>query len=161
MRGSLGGRLLGAAAHPILGEEPVRTSPPYAVRLVVLVVAMIPDTLVGIVLLQTGDDPFPALMGDRPSWAPPAVHDINIAGGLMWAGGDGLVMAIAIGLMISVLVSPHRRMRVTGPWLEAVRRDVVAADADRPEGSVDPDSDEALAAYNRMLERLSGSDRPT
>jgi cytochrome c oxidase assembly factor CtaG len=137
---------------PLLGEEPVARNASYGLRLMVLLVAMVPDTVVGIVLLQTGHDLFPVMMGTHPSWAPDPVYDINVAGGLMWAGGDGLMMLIAVGLVLSVITSPGRRERVTGSWLDGVRRSVVA-DSSAPD--VDPDSDEALDAYNRMLERLS------
>ncbi|SFC48804.1 putative copper resistance protein D [Nocardioides terrae] len=157
---------------PLLGEEPLRRNHAYAVRLVVLLVAMVPDTLVGIVLLQTQEDPFPEMMAHHSQWAPPPVSDVNIAGGLMWAGGDGLMMLIAVGLMLSVVTSPRRRELVTGPWLESVRRRVIAADLDDTSAAIDsvtldPDSDEALVAYNRMLRRLDaagdehGRGRPT
>jgi len=152
---------------PMLGEEPLRTNPPYLVRLVFLVAAMIPDTLVGIVLLQTNSDLFPMMFRMHPAWAPSAISDLHAAGGLMWAGGDGLMMVIAIGLMISVVTSPTRREKMTGRWLESARSQALAAHvayagAEMPEGPAgqdfDPDSDEALEAYNRMLARLHDRD---
>ena len=149
---------------PLIGEEPLRPNPPYLLRLLILVAAMIPDTLVGIVLLQANTDLFPTMMATHPAWAPDPVSDIQAAGGLMWAGGDGLMMAIAVGLMVSVITSPTRRERMTGGWLEGARRQTFAAHAAhagltaRPEDEgreIDPDSDEALDAYNRMLAELS------
>jgi putative copper resistance protein D len=137
---------------PLLADEPIRRNAPYGARLLVLLLAMVPDTVVGIVLLQSDDDLFPALMRNRPGWAPPPVRDVNIAGGLMWAGGDGLMMLIAIGLMLSVISSPSRRERLTGSWLEDIRRQVVTENGER----VHPDSQEALEAYNRRLQRLTG-----
>lgn len=139
---------------PLIGEESVRRNPPYLLRVVVLVAAMIPDTIVGIVLLQAGSVPFPAYMDQRPSWAPSALSDTHAAGGLMWAGGDGLMMTIAVALMISVITSPTRRERMTGAWLDGARRATLAAHAGEDAAEVDPDSDEALAAYNRMLAQL-------
>jgi putative copper resistance protein D len=131
-------------------------------------VAMIPDTVVGIVLLQSDHDLFPVMMGAHPSWAPAAVSDINIAGGLMWAGGDGLMMALAMGLMLSVITSPARRTRLTGAWLDSARRATLASHSERPGGTgdaagtdeLDPDSDAALDAYNRVLQRLSSPHKP-
>jgi len=152
---------------PMLAEEPVRPNPPYLVRLVFLVAAMLPDTIVGIVLLQTNSDPFPMMFRMHPAWAPSAVADLHAAGGLMWAAGDGLMMLIAIGLMISVVTSPSRREKMTGRWLDSARRQALAAHvahmgAEMPEGPAgqdfDPDSDEALEAYNRMLAELSRRD---
>ena len=128
--------------------------------MILLIAAMIPDTIVGIVLLQTSHDPFPVMMGMHPGWAPPAVADIQIGGGLMWAAGDGLMMSICVGLMISVITSPTRRDQLTGSWLEGVRGTTMATRTRGPEEVAldqpfDPDSDEALDAYNRMLARLS------
>jgi cytochrome c oxidase assembly factor CtaG len=145
---------------PLLGNEPIRSDPPYLGRIALLVLAMVPDTIVGIVLLQTGHDLFPAMMAMHPSWAPDPVSDIHAAGGLMWAGGDGGMMLIAVGLMISVITSPARRDRMTGAWLDGVRRSTVAgqhgAGTSASEAPIDPDSEEAYEAYNRMLARLSG-----
>lgn len=140
---------------PILGDEPTKPDPPYLLRITLLVAAMVPDTIVGIVLLQTNTVPFPKMMARHPAWAPDALADTHIAGGLMWAGGDGLMMAIAVGLMISVITSPQRRARMTGSWLEGARRNAFADHTgESVEGISDPDGDEALAAYNRMLARL-------
>ena len=149
---------------PLIGEEPLRANPPYLFRLILLVAAMVPDTVVGIVLLQTNRDPFPVMMGMHPAWAPDAVSDVQIGGALMWAAGDGLMMAIGVGLMISVITSPRRRDRVTGDWVEGVRRarfteqagagPAGPADRGTTAAELDPDSDEALDAYNRMLARM-------
>lgn len=146
--------------QPLLGEEPTRPDPPYLLRLVILVAAMIPDTIVGLVLLQTNAVPFPALMAMHPSWAPDPNSDTHAAGGLMWAGGDGLMMAIAVSLMISVITSPTRRARMTGRWLEGARRSALAGHSGEDvEAIEDPDGEEALAAYNRMLARLDQHER--
>lgn len=144
---------------PLLGEEPTHPDPAYLIRFVLLMIAMVPDTLVGIVLLQTDKDLFPVMMASHPGWAPAAVSDIHDAGGLMWVGGDGLMMAMAVGLMIGVATSPTRRDRMTGPWLDAARRSTLAARTGLTD-DVDPDGDDALAAYNRMLERLGSQTRP-
>lgn len=139
---------------PLLGEEPTRPDPPYLSRIALLVAAMIPDTLVGIVLLQTSTVPFPVMMGMHPTWAPDPLRDVHTAGGLMWAAGDGLMMAIAVGLMISVITSPGRRSRMTGAWLEGARRATLTDHTGDGSEITDADSDEALEAYNRMLARL-------
>ncbi|MFG1910685.1 cytochrome c oxidase assembly protein [Kribbella sp. NPDC048928] len=141
---------------PLLGEEPTRVPTGYLLRFVLFLIAMLPDTVVGIVLLQATRDPFPMMMGMRPAWAPDPLTDVHTAGGLMWAAGDGIMMFIAVGLMISVVTSPAKRERMTGRWLDSVRRTVitneVGADPTKP---LDPDSDEAYEAYNRMLQRLN------
>ena len=66
----------------LIGEEPIRWQTPYLLRLALLIVAMIPDTFVGIILLQTQKDPFPMYMAMRPPWAPPALRDLDIGGSL-------------------------------------------------------------------------------
>ena len=140
---------------PLLGEEPIRSDPSYLTRMILLVVAMVPDTIVGLVLLQTDQNPFPMMTSMRPAWAPPALSDIHVAGGLMWAAGDGLMMAIGVGVMITAVTSASRRDRMIGPWLEGVRRSTLAGST--PAGSAaapDPDSDEALEAYNARLARM-------
>jgi putative copper resistance protein D len=141
--------------QPILGDEPTKPNPSYLSRIGLLVVGMVPDTIVGIVLLQTNNDPFPRMSAMHPDWAPQPLHDVNIAGALMWAAGDGLMMAIAIGLVISVITSPQRRARMTGAWLEGVRRsNLIEHAGEGAESITDADSDEAHDAYNRMLARL-------
>ncbi|WGL51053.1 cytochrome c oxidase assembly protein [Nocardioides sp. BP30] len=140
---------------PLLGEEPTRPNPPYLVRIGLLVAAMIPDTIVGIVLLQTDTVPFPEMMRRHPAWAPQPLSDVHAAGGLMWAAGDGLMMLVAVGLMISVITSADRRGKMTGSWLEGARRSALAEHTGEDvEAISDPDGEEALAAYNRMLARL-------
>ena len=140
---------------PLLGEEPTKPDPSYLSRLGVFIVGMVPDTIVGIVLLQTNHVPFPRMMAMHPDWAPDALRDVNTAGALMWAAGDGLMMTLAVGLMISVITTPAKRLRMTGSWLEGVRRSALiehtGGDAEK---ITDADSDEALEAYNQMLARL-------
>lgn len=143
---------------PILGEEPLRSRASYLTRVLVLVVAMLPDTIVGVVLLQSDQAPFPRFLRDRPSWALAAVDDMHVGGALMWAGGDGLMMLVAVGLVISVVTSPQRRDQVTGAWLEDIRaqrlREIGSPDDAETWTSENVDSDEALDRYNRMLEQL-------
>lgn len=153
---------------PLIGEEPIRSDLPYLSRIALLVVGMVPDTIVGIVMLQTEHDLFPMYTSMRPEWALDPVRDIQTAGGLMWAGGDGGMMFIAVGLVIAVVTSPARRARMTGGFLESVRRQTLVAHvsdsgAEAPHAAegqdLDPDGDEALAAYNRMLAELSKHER--
>ncbi|MER7246949.1 cytochrome c oxidase assembly protein [Kribbella sp. NPDC000426] len=145
---------------PLLGEEPIRSVPGYLARFMLFLIAMIPDTLVGIVLLQATRDPFPIMAQRHPSWAPAGLTDVHTAGGLMWAGGDGLMMFVAVGLMISVVTSPSKRERMTGAWLDGVRRTVIATEVGADPGhQLDPDSDEAYDAYNAMVERLAAGRR--
>jgi len=153
---------------PLLAFEPLRRNVPYLLRIAVLFLAMVPDAVVGIVLLQTDDNLFPMMMSMHPAWAPDPVRDTNIAGALMWAAGDGLMMFIAVGVVIAMISDPDQSRQGFGTWLEGARRRTMVQhvnfDHDGPAGDVpevdfDPDGDEALAAYNRMLGRLGGGDR--
>jgi putative copper resistance protein D len=144
-----------------IGEEPIRWQTPYLLRLVLLVMAMIPDTLVGIVLLQTTTSPFPVYMGNRPTWATSAVHDLDIGGSLMWAAGDFLMMSLAIGIIVSVTAGSAGE-RLLGPWLESARTNTFVERVSRAGVAVPPswrdgstiDDDDALDAYNDMLQRM-------
>lgn len=144
---------------PLVGEEPIRTDLSYGARMILLVAGMIPDTIVGIVLLQTETNPFRTFASMRPAWAPNGLDDLQTAGGLMWAEGDGLMMALAVAVMVAAITTEKRRERIVGPWLQGVRRSTLAGPAqERVDGEaapdLDPDSDEALEAYNRMLAGL-------
>lgn len=145
---------------PLVGDEPIRWQLPYLVRIGLLLVAMVPDTVVGIVLLQTERSLFPMMMGMRPGWAPPPVDDQQTAGALMWAAGDGLMMVLALGVLVALLASRDSARRSFGPWLESARRQAliehVGSGGEQLSADVDPDGEEALAAYNRMLQRLNG-----
>jgi len=148
---------------PLIGEEPIRWQTPYLLRLALLIVAMIPDTFVGIILLQTQKDPFPMYMGMRPPWATSALHDLDIGGSLMWSLGDGLMMLLCVGIVVS-LISGQTSDRILGPWLESVRTNTFNEHIERTGGHVDGergatiDDDDALAAYNDMLQRLGRRD---
>jgi len=144
---------------PLLGNEPIRWRPPYLVRLVVLFIAMAPETIVGIVLLQADHELFPAYAEIHRMWGPSPLQDLNRGGAIMWAFGDGLMMAFIVGVVLAYIT--HASTNATaGSWLEGVRRstlaDNLAATGERAElDGADLDDDEAaLAAYNRMLGRL-------
>jgi len=145
----------------LLGEEPIRWRLPFLGRIGLVLLGMVPDTVVGIVLLQTSYDMFPVMEGAHPAWAPIAVDDLHVGGGLMWAGGDGLMMLFGVGVVIAMISRPASGMLV-GARLEAIRRSTLAqqiatgggAEAVADDTDVDED-DAVLAAYNRMLGRMN------
>ncbi len=145
---------------PLIGDEPIRWHPPYPVRLFALFLAMAPETVVGIVLLQANHELFPAYAAVHRTWGPSPLADLNRGGGIMWAFGDGLMMALIVAVVLAYIT--HGAANATaGGWLEDVRRrtlvDHLEATGDHSdlEGS-DIDEDEAaLTAYNAMLARLS------
>lgn len=151
----------------LLGSEPVRARLPYLGRVGLLLLGMVPDTVVGIVLMQTTSDVFPRMEGGHPPWAPAPVEDVHIGGALMWVGGDGLMMLFGVAVTIAMITHPRSPM-VIGQRLEQIRRRTLAEHVALggrtvtiPE-EVDVDEDEAiLEAYNQMLARMSGSQPPT
>lgn len=137
---------------------------PYAGRFLLTLISMVPDTLVGIVLLQ-GQAPDATYLAMRPHWAPDAHLDTQIAGGLMWAAGDGLMMLLGLGIILAALRQGGRNL--LGRRLEAVRTATFAAHLEA--AGIDPgrsgadhldDDQAALDAYNQMLARLSGKPTP-
>lgn len=154
------------AMLPLLGTEPSLPNLPYLFRIAAMLFAMTPDTVVGIVLMQTQKNVFPVMHAAHPAWAPSAVKDQQIGGALMWAAGDGLMMLFAVAIVVALIANPTRGT-VLGSWLEAVRRGNLAAhvasqvpDTTAFTHQTDVDSDDqVLAAYNQMLQRLQGQEQ--
>lgn len=147
---------------PLIGAEPIAWNLPHLFRVALLLFAMTPDTVVGIVLLQSNQNLFPLMHAAHPDWAPSAVRDQQIGGALMWAAGDGIMMFLAVAVVVALIANP-RRGAVIGTWLEGVRRRELAAhvaQGDPREAGFDDDADvddddAVLEAYNRMLQRLN------
>ncbi|MGI8578455.1 MAG: cytochrome c oxidase assembly protein [Nocardioidaceae bacterium] len=151
---------------PLLGDEPIRWRLPYPARMVVLFIAMAPDTVVGLVLLQTNHALFPAYAAMHRAWGPSLVQDIQTGGGIMWVFGDGLMMCFIVAVMIGYLANSGHNA-TAGAWLESVRHNtlvhnlggVEVGDGTFTDANADPDDDDAtLAAYNEMLRRLKQRD---
>ena len=152
----------------LIGGEPLPRTAPLGSRLFLSVVAMVPDTVVGLVLLQSDVSPFPAMARMRPDWAPAPLRDVQIGGGLMWVGGDLLMMLVSVGLIVTLISSPGRD-GLLGNRLDSARRNALLdhiAHGAAPttdgagEAAFDPDTDvdaddQVLDAYNDMLGRLS------
>lgn len=153
---------------PLLAKEPIRWTLSYPLRLVMLFVGMTADTIVGVVLIQSTRNPFPAYAAMHRSWGFSPLEDIQWGGGIMWVGGDGLMFALIVIVMIVWL---SRGEAGAGAWLEAARRDALGAvgsaggqvhgDHRRPlgEGESVDDDDAALADYNAMLADMAGERR--
>lgn len=145
---------------PLLGDDPIRWRPHYLLRIGLLLAAMLPDTVIGIVLLQSDHVLAPAVGAGR-GWGPTPLRDQQLAGGIMWVFGDGLMMLFIVVLAL-VYVAHSKTDSSAGDWLEGVRRSTMAERA--REHGVDPavwetggdvdDDDAVLADYNAMLQRL-------
>jgi putative membrane protein len=157
---------------PLIGDElcgPTRLGSP--LRFATFLVSMGPDTLVGVTLMMSSYEIAPGYSASRSGWGPTVLQDQNLAGGIMWFGGDGLMML----LLLIVAWQWIRREGIgagsehgasMGSWLDSARRssligDTTASDGDgSPSGAdapgADVDDDEAaLAAYNARLAALN------
>jgi len=138
----------------------------YPLRLFSLFMGMSADTIVGIVLLQANQPPFPAYARMHPAWGRGPLTDVHDGGAVMWIGGDGLmfVMMLVVGAMWMLDRSPQASR--AGVFLESVRQATLAGTGhERPGGeparerlraSGDVDADQAaLDAYNALLARMN------
>ena len=139
---------------PLAGEELSVEPPwPYGLRLLVLAVCVGPDTLVGVTLMMSSTVLAPAYAASR-SWGPDALTDQNIAGVIMWLGGDGLMMLLMV-LVAGLWVRSGNSARSFGPWLDGVRRRATLGEFASGGGDID-DEQAALDAYNARLAALHG-----
>jgi putative copper resistance protein D len=147
----------------LAGDELIAWSLPYLLRFVVLAVGMGADTLTGVVLMLSSRPLAPVYGLAHPGWGPSLLRDQELAGAIMWFGGDLLMML----LMILVAVQWGRAgsdRQGLGDWLEgARRRAVLGADDNQPAGDYDGDLDDdqrALDAYNATLAALHAGEHP-
>jgi putative copper resistance protein D len=149
---------------PLLGAEPIRWKLPYLARPALIIFGMTPDTVVGIVLMQTSYAMFPLMQAGHPGWAPGALRDQYLAGAVMWVAGDGLMMLFGVGVALAI-ITHSASDNILGRRLEAIRRHtlnehlVSSGEAVQLDADIDVDSDEAaLEAYNKMLTRMSSQE---
>ncbi|WP_083893328.1 cytochrome c oxidase assembly protein [Nocardia veterana] len=138
---------------PLAGDE-LTIDPvwPYALRFVVLAICVGPDTLVGVTLMMSSTVLAPAYAASR-DWGPSALADQNLAGIIMWLGGDGLMMLIMIAVAGQWIRTADRDTGL-GPWLDGIRNRALLGSTD-----IDTDVDHeqaALDAYNARLAQLNG-----
>ncbi len=130
--------------HTAIGVDLLPQRPAYFARFVLMLIAMGVDTLVGVVLMLAPATMFPAY----------DVEGVHLGGGIMWVGGDALMMVIMVLLGRLWVSDPSGRVDF-GPWLESARRSAISDQTGDATSDDDlDDDDEALARYNRMLARL-------
>ena len=137
----------------IVGDEPIRWRLASPARWLLLAVAMAVDTFTGVVLLQQTR---PVAMVSAPGLDVGALSDTHTGGAIMWFGGDAIMAAIMIVLVIGWL----RRVEASDEkgWLEQARRATFSAHtgAATPESDAASfdDDDAARASYNEWLAQL-------
>ncbi|ASU80571.1 cytochrome c oxidase assembly protein [Actinopolyspora erythraea] len=150
---------------PVLGNEPLRWKHfPHPLRVVLLMAGMLPDTLVGVVLMMAPNPIAPAYRLARPDWGPALLTDQHLAGAIMWFFGDATMAVLAL-ITVGMWLRSRGPEAGFGSWLETARRGALARTASGPapalSDSTDVDADErALADYNAMLARLHGNAGP-
>ncbi|HJQ42768.1 MAG TPA: cytochrome c oxidase assembly protein [Jatrophihabitantaceae bacterium] len=138
----------------IVGAEPIRWQLSSPARWLLLAVAMAVDTFTGIVLLQgtRAVDMLPA-----PDLTVNALTDTRTGGAIMWVGGDAIMAAIMIVLVLDWLRTAGEVSEGSG-WLEQARRATFAqhTGSSTPDGTQDEfdEDDAARASYNEWLASL-------
>jgi putative copper resistance protein D len=144
----------------VLGDEPIRWRLASPVKWGLLAVGMAVDTFTGVVLLQgTHAVAMLPLAGTHVD----PLSDTRTGGAIMWFGGDAIMAAIMIALVVSWLRAADTDKRDEPGWLEQARRSAFTGHV----GSVGLetmgssatgagiDEDEAArGAYNEWLARL-------
>src|SRR5262249_8946991 len=92
---------------PLLGREPIRWRISYPIRILVLFLVMPVDTFPGLVLGYATSGIY--TVGPRPPGGPGPVQDVHWAGAIMWIGGDAIMFA----LMLLVLLAWSRERRAS------------------------------------------------
>jgi putative membrane protein len=140
----------------VLGDEPLRRSLSYPLRIFLLLLGMVVDTVVGVVLMMSATEPFPAYAAVGRTWGPSLLGDIHTGGAIMWVIGDGLMFLVVV-LVVKRWMADTERQNETGRWLDSARRSVMANyGLDAEDEARDLDDDQAaLDAYNRMLKKRS------
>jgi hypothetical protein len=90
----------------------------YPLRLSLLFLGMGVDTLIGLILILTTTEPWPAFAAMHRMWGPGPVEDIHWGGAVMWIGGDGLMFVVMLVALFGWLVNPAGANAGPGSWLE-------------------------------------------
>jgi putative copper resistance protein D len=142
----------------VLGRRPGPWQLSGGGRMALLALVTPVDTVVGVVLLQTGtvqggitDGPH---AHPRPDWALSAASDTVAAGTTMWIAGTGIMalLMLAVGL---VWLHGRAPAPVQPGWTERARSAAMAERTGEPERTDLDDDDAALDAYNKWLARMA------
>jgi cytochrome c oxidase assembly factor CtaG len=140
----------------VIGDEPIRWRLGSPARWLLLAIAMAVDTFTGIVLMQ-GTHAIELLPSALDV---DALSDTHTGGAIMWFGGDAIMAAIMVGLVVGWLRRVESRPPEHG-WLEQARAATFVAHTGSDEAAgpaMDDDTDAARAAYNEWLGKLTSRD---
>jgi cytochrome c oxidase assembly factor CtaG len=146
----------------VLGRRPGPWQLSGGGRIALLALVTPVDTVVGVVLLQTGTVNGGIGSGGhlhgRPDWALPAASDTVAAGTTMWIGGTGIMAMIMLGVGLIWLHGRSPQPEQPG-WAERARAATMAERTGEPERADLDEDEDALAAYNRWLAKMAERDR--
>ncbi|HEY3737284.1 MAG TPA: cytochrome c oxidase assembly protein [Jatrophihabitans sp.] len=137
----------------IVGDEPIRWRLGAPARWMLLALAMAVDTFTGIVLMMLGQ---PIGMLPVPGVDVDTLSDTHTGGAIMWFGGDGLMAAVMVVLVLTWLRNVDTK-DAERSWLERAREATLAEHTSDAvvESAEDIDEDEgAHNAYNQWLAGL-------
>ncbi|MCW2494367.1 MAG: putative copper resistance protein [Jatrophihabitans sp.] len=139
----------------VVGSEPIRWRLGTPVRWLLLAVAMAVDTFTGVVLLQ-GTHPVGMLVD--PRLHVDALSDTRTGGAIMWFGGDAIMAAVMIILVVGWLRHVDTEKAEAKGWLEQARVATFAAhtgtETDTTNVETFDDDDAARSNYNDWLAQL-------
>lgn len=143
------------------GDPPIRWQLTTPARWVLLAISMAVDTFTGVILLMYVR---PMAMTHVPGLDVNAYTDTQTGGAIMWVGGDGLMAAVMIILVVGWLRSPELRARDRTGFIERARRATFTGHTGVPTpevaGGIEFDEDdERLASYNRWLASIDERSR--
>jgi cytochrome c oxidase assembly factor CtaG len=146
----------------VLGRRPGPWQLSGGGRMVLLALVTPVDTVVGVVLLQTGTVnggiASDGHLHGRPDWALPAASDTVAAGTTMWIGGTGIMALIMLGVGLIWLHGRGPAPAQPG-WAERARSATMAERTGEPERADLDDDEAALDSYNRWLAKMAEKDR--
>jgi putative copper resistance protein D len=137
----------------VIGNEPIRWQLATPARWLLLAVAMAVDTFTGVVLLQGTHAVH--LLAD-PSLAVDPLSDTRTGGAIMWFVGDGIMVAVMVGLVIGWLRRVDTDRADRKGWLEQARvANFTAHTSAASDVETFDDDEDARASYNAWLDGLN------
>ncbi len=133
---------------PLVGTDPVPGRVPYPMRALIMFLSTPFHTVLGLTVMQSSDlfggDWYPSL---GLSWTDP-VADQRLAGGILWAGGEFVAIAMLGALVVQWMRESEREARRIDRALDRAEAEAARADAE----DARPDAEEAPSVASAAVE---------